>query len=252
MADNQMSKSKRDMMLERMRGKYPDKSFEDEEEIYGQIYDDYDDYDRQLGDRDNELKGFRENSEKLVGLFDRDPKFARFITDGIAGKDPLVSLIEIYGEDFTSALEAEDKRELLAKSNKERMERLANEKELEAMYNDNLKISLEKLESMCQQEGIEEERVDSAIKWLSGVVNDYIVGKIDPVTVRMALKAEDFDSAVAAASEEGEVRGRNFKIEEKLQKRSSDDGIPSIGGQNGIDKSQAKKRRSIFDIANEA
>ena len=37
---NEQVKSKRDSFLERLKGKYPDKQFVDEEEIYGAINDD--------------------------------------------------------------------------------------------------------------------------------------------------------------------------------------------------------------------
>ena len=55
MADNNGVKSRRDQQLERQRKKYPDKKFEDDEEIYGQIYDDYDQYEQDLsGYKDRE------------------------------------------------------------------------------------------------------------------------------------------------------------------------------------------------------
>ena len=42
MAECEKPKSKRDMMAERLGKRYPDKKFEDDEQMYGQIYDDYD------------------------------------------------------------------------------------------------------------------------------------------------------------------------------------------------------------------
>ena len=46
--ENSQVKSKRDQFKERMKGKYPDRDFEDDEVFFGQINDDYDDYDKQL------------------------------------------------------------------------------------------------------------------------------------------------------------------------------------------------------------
>ena len=48
MAENNGVKSRRDQQLERLRKKYPDKKFEDDEEIFGQISDDYDQYEHDL------------------------------------------------------------------------------------------------------------------------------------------------------------------------------------------------------------
>ena len=43
-------KSKRDLLKERLRSKYPEKEFSDDEEFYGQISDDFDDSDKKLND----------------------------------------------------------------------------------------------------------------------------------------------------------------------------------------------------------
>ena len=50
MPDNNIVKSKRDTALERMKAKHPDRSFDDDEAFFGQINDDYDDYDERLAD----------------------------------------------------------------------------------------------------------------------------------------------------------------------------------------------------------
>ena len=50
MADNKEVKSKRDLFSDRMKAKYPDKQFDDDEALFGQINDDYDDYDKRLGE----------------------------------------------------------------------------------------------------------------------------------------------------------------------------------------------------------
>lgn len=46
MPNNEVVKSKRDLAMERIKAKYPDKSFDDDEAFFGQINDDYDDYDK--------------------------------------------------------------------------------------------------------------------------------------------------------------------------------------------------------------
>ncbi len=58
MAENNEVKSRRDQHIERLRKKYPDKKFEDDEEIYGQISDDYDQYEQ-------ELEGYRGREQSL-------------------------------------------------------------------------------------------------------------------------------------------------------------------------------------------
>ena len=66
---NEQVKSKRDSFLERLKGKYPDKQFVDEEEIYGAINDVYDNY-------DNELKRLKDDESKIMEMFSADPRTA--------------------------------------------------------------------------------------------------------------------------------------------------------------------------------
>jgi len=66
--------SKRDRQLSRLREKYPDKKFEDDEEIYGQIGEDYDNYEKELG-------GYREREKALSDMFASDPRSAGLVTE---------------------------------------------------------------------------------------------------------------------------------------------------------------------------
>ncbi|MEG1545503.1 MAG: hypothetical protein RR382_13450, partial [Tannerellaceae bacterium] len=83
----EISKSKKEAMLERLKGKYPDKNFEDEEELYGALESDYNEYEDGLGKS-------RANEEQLLGLFNKDPRSAAFLMSWKDGKDPLMAFIE--------------------------------------------------------------------------------------------------------------------------------------------------------------
>ena len=49
----------------------------------------------------------------------------------------------------------------------------------------------------------------------------------------MAFRAINHDSDVAVAAREGEVKGRNTRIEEKLRKKQRSDGTANLDGKNG-------------------
>lgn len=55
----------------------------------------------------------------------------------------------------------------------------------------------------------------------------------------MALCAINHDDDVATAAREGEVRGRNTRIEERLRRGQRGDGTASLDGKNG---GQSKSR----------
>ena len=66
------------------------------------------------------------------------------------------------------------------------------------------------------------------------------------------MKAINHDSDVEIAGHEGEVRGKNTKIEENLRKQKKGDGIPNIDGSNRRSGSQLNANRGIFGLAEEA
>lgn len=233
--------SKRAATMARMAEKYPDRNFEDDEELFGQINNDYDDYDK-------ELSVYRDSEKKISDLMTSDPRSARFLSEWVGGKDPVVALVNMYGEDFMDILQDPERQEEIAAASKEFAERVSKEKEYEEEYQRNLQQTLSDLDAMQSEDGVSDEDIDEAMAFLVGVMKDALLGKFTPDTVRMAINALHHDGDVEHAAREGEVKGRNEKISEKLRKRAASDGVPMLGGGGGGAPRQ-KKRPSIFSIA---
>lgn len=226
MSKNTEVTSNRDKYIERLKTKYPDKEFVDDESLFGQINDDYDSYDK-------ELSGYREREKALSDLFASNPRSAAFLTDWRKGEDPIIGMVRKFGDDFKAALEDPEKQEALAAANKEFAERIAKEEQYEGEYQTNINETLTTLEAMQQEDGLSDEDIDNAMEFLLGIVRDGIMGKFTRESVHMALKAIKHDSDVEQADREGEVRGRNTKIKEKLRKQGRTDGTASLGSKNG-------------------
>lgn len=241
MPKNTEVKSNRDRYVERLKTKYPDKEFADDEALFGQINDDYDGYDKELSD-------YKEREKTLSDMFASNPRSAAFLTEWRKGEDPVVALVRKFGDDFKAALEDPEKQEALAAANKEFAERIAQEKEYEGEYQKNLNETLSTLETMQQEEGLSDEDIDSAMDFLVGIVRDGIMGKFTRESVAMALKAIRHDSDVEQANLEGEVRGRNTKIEEKLRKGSKNDGTANLGSKNGGGKGGSREMPDLGAI----
>ena len=241
MPKNTEIKSNRDRYVERLKTKYPDKEFADDEALFGQINDDYDGYDKELSD-------YKEREKTLSDMFASNPRSAAFLTEWRKGEDPVVALVRKFGDDFKAALEDPEKQEALAAANKEFAERIAQEKEYEGEYQKNLNETLSTLETMQQEEGLSDEDIDSAMDFLVGIVRDGIMGKFTRESVTMALKAIRHDSDVEQADREGEVRGRNTKIEEKLRKGSKNDGTANLGSKNGGGKGGSREMPDLGAI----
>lgn len=227
-------KSNRDRYMERLKGKYPDKEFADDDALFGQINDDYDSY-------DNELSGYQEREKALSDLFASNPRSAAFLTDWRKGEDPIIGMVRKFGDDFKAALEDPDKQEALAAANKEFAERIAKEEQYEKEYQANINETLTNLESMQQEAGLSDDDIDNAMEFLVSIVRDGIMGKFTQESVSMALKAIKHDSDVEQADREGEVRGKNAKIEEKLRKGNKNDGTANLPSKNGGGKGSARE-----------
>lgn len=218
-------KSKRDALVERLRGKYPDKDFSDVETLSGQISDDYDAYDKELG-------GYKEREQALSDMFTSDPRSASFVTAWRQGADPTVELIRRFGSDIKDAIDDPAMQEQIAAANKEYVERVTKSRELEEEYEKNIVATLDYLDGLTAEGKLAENDVDDAMALLVGIVHDGIVGKFSPETIDMAVKALKHDTDVEEAGHEGEVRGRNAKIKAELRHSKKGDGTARLDGQN--------------------
>ncbi len=242
MAENDAVKSRRDQHLERLRKKYPDKQFEDDEEIYGQISDDYDNYEK-------DLANYREQEKTLSDMFSASPQSAQFLADMHNGVDPVVGLVQRFGMQIRDVLDNPEMLDKLAEANKEYVERVAKSKALDEEYAKNMATSLETLKQFQQERGMTDEQVDEVAAAIIGVVRDGVKGKFAHETLELFVKAINHDNDVAAAGEEGRVAGRNDKIVEGLRKREQGDGTAPLSGKNGT---SARRKQNIFELANEA
>lgn len=235
MPDNNIVKSKRDMAMERMKTKYPDRNFDDDEAFFGQINDDYDDYDKRLAESQS-------REEAFSNMFTSNPKSARLMMEWKNGNDPVAALIRIYGkEDILAAIEDPEKLEAIEQANKDFAEKVAKNDEYEAQYKENLPASLQAIETWATEKGVSDDDIDNAVTALSKLCGDFILGKIAPESIEMILKAQNYDADIEQAQMEGEVAGRNAKIEEKLRKGKKGDGTVTLDGKNGKASNLPKK-----------
>ncbi len=181
MAEKETPKSRRDQFGERLKAKYPDKEYADDEALFGQIDDDYAAYDEEIGK-------YKEREGKLNALLAMSPSNARFLTDMAKGVDPWIAVIERLGIDgITDLINDPDKQEAYAEANKKYVERLADEERLEEEYRTNLAESLKLLEQLQGEKGLSDETVDAAMDLVLQMANEALVGKFSRETIETAL-----------------------------------------------------------------
>ena len=246
MAENNPVRSRRDQQLERLRTKYPEKKFEDDEEIFGQISDDYDAFEAENG-------AMKEREKSLSNMFRENPQAAFILNDMREGKDPVTSLVRRLGIQVKDVIDDPAMQDKIEEANKEYLDRVAKSKRLDEEYDRNLQTTLNKtLPEYMQQYGLSEEDIDAICAAWIQIVNDGIMGKLTPETITLIANALNHDADVANAQEEGEVAGRNAKIMEKMRNSKKGDGITNLNGRNGTPSQRANKQQSVFDLAREA
>ena len=245
MAENNPVRSRRDQHLERLRTKYPEKKFEDDEEIFGQISDDYDAFETENG-------AMKEREKTLSDMFAADPRSAYFLNDMREGNDPVYGLVKRFGQEVKDVLDDPDMQEKLKEANQEYLERVARNRELEEEYEKNMDLTLATLSQYQESHGLSDEEIDAiCAAWLQ-IVRDGVMGKLTTETITLMANALNHDTDVANAQEEGEVAGRNAKIVEKMRNSKKGDGIQNLNGRNGTPGRGAEKPQSVFDLAREA
>lgn len=231
---NQEVKTKRELLNERLAQRYPDMDFSDEENFYGRISDDYDDYDKNIA-------GYQEREKAFIDLFTANPGTAQFLTQMRKGEDLVYTLVSIFGKDFKEAIDDPEKLKEISAANKEFIDRVAQSKKLDEAYDANMVESLKNIDAMQAERGISDEDVDKAMALLDGIGKSVVLGVITPEFIEIALKAINHDTDVAAANEEGIVAGKNTKVEEKLRKSKKGDGTAPLEGRNNSAAPQRKQ-----------
>ena len=223
--ENKEVMKNRSRVAERLSNRFPEKDFSEDEALMGQIADDYDDYDKQIA-------AYKDREQQFSDLFTKDPRSAAFLMDWKNGQDPVRSLIKNYGLEIKEALEDPENSKLFAEDNQEYLKRVAENSKLKEEYDKNIVATNALIDDFQGKGNYSDEAIDKAVDYIVSAFKDLLVGKIAKETLEMAMKATNFEQAVAEAEETGEVRGKNAKIEEKLRKKGSGDGLPALDGKN--------------------
>lgn len=237
--ESQPVKSKKDLFRERMSKKYPDINFDDEEDLYGKMNDDYD-------KNDQEISRYKNNESKLNDMFSSDPRSANFMATWASNGDPVVAFVKNFGLELKDAIDDPEKQKELAEANQEYVDRISKNKDLEKQYNENLAKTCDDINKMQEKEGISDEEIGKATQLLADITNDMVIGKISPESIRIALKALNHDDDVKEAATQGEVKGKNAKIMDKIKTENKTDGVPAITGKGKEEKS-IKPNMGVLD-----
>lgn len=219
----------RERLTGRYSGKYPDRKWDEEgsdSDIFGLAADELDDYDRRKAENDKQRKEFND-------LFNRDPMSAGMIRSWAKGEStPISYLVTRFGDKLKEALNSEEGKKQFAEAHEKYLAKEAADAKADEDYTNAMKQSLETLKAYGEKHGLDEEAQVQLFLKAHKYVEDALDGVYSEEFFKMVNDGGNHDTDVARARTEGEVAGRNTKINRELRKGSTAKMMPpSLGSQ---------------------
>ena len=174
-AENKEVKKGRDRYKDYMSQKYPDKVFDGENAT-----DDLDELvASELEANASELEASRANSKKMVDLFNKSPREARFLLRLATEQDanPISILVEMYGPDLLDAMQSEEGKALISEASAKYLEVKATEEAGEAERMANYEKSVRDIAAFAEEKGLTDEQAVALFEKINQIGFDVIEGK---------------------------------------------------------------------------
>ncbi len=231
----------------RYQEKHPDMNLDDEDAFYGQANANLD-----------ELEGFRESNRQLGEAFDRTPLLAGLVLAAKDGENPFTYLAENVGPDMDIRELASnpdfDKKmgESLAKWQEKQAKAAKEEEEIGT----NMQQSFDALKQLQQEKSLSDEDCVALVKKLfgeqgengemtePGIIGNASMGIVPKEVWEAVLKAQNYDSDIAAATDKARATALNEKVQNNLKDFGT--GLPKSMSTSSRGKSAEKKKGSSF------
>jgi hypothetical protein len=235
--DNQAVKSKRQMLLDKMKTRYPDLDTEDDEAVSDKIATDYDSGDK----RDQERQQFNE-------MLAKNEYAAPIITGMATGKNPDgtpfdlgMYLIDEYPEMVQDLIEGNDKvKEHYLASMDARRKAKEDDDNLKANAEEKMKAEDDALDEAIKESGYKTSDVENLIDWLynpeTGIIHRAVNFDLKKEDFISLFRIKDFDKRMKEAEDKGYVRGKNEKIDMLSHKQKDRTKLPVINSGGGMPK----------------
>lgn len=251
MAETEKVTRPMDRLRDRYVSKFPEKEYggeNAEDALVSDVLEELEGFDARL----SEFEEGRAQSQKMVDLFNRDPRSSKFMIALASGEgNPIDYLLDIYGPDLLDALQSEEGRAKVVESNNKWLEKKASEESTMQGRMDNYEKSINDLAAFASEKGLSDEQAVAIFEKVNQIGFDAIEGIYSRESFQMAYDAMNYATDVETARKEGERDGRNERIEEKLKKVAKPaDMPPTVGGQGaGVkEKKPQPKKVDMFGL----
>lgn len=234
-------KTKKDAFRERFAGRYPDVDMNNEDAYYDQA-----------GRMMDEYEGFEKRAGILKENISKSPLMQDLILASQEAEnfDPLVWLAENRGLDLKALTEDEEYVKKLAEAGQKHIDAVSKGGEIKKQREVNLPESIKACMEAAKGAGISDEEAQNTIGMMFDIMDDLIIGKINPQVFLQLAKGGNYDTAVEDAKAEGMQQGLETNVKDKLRKMPA---VPTtqMGSQAPVKEPKAmpkpKKRNPFVD-----
>lgn len=232
---------------DRLKKRYPDKEFTSDDEVSGALTEYLD-----------ELEGYQTSTEeanqKLTQVLQEVPELVGIIRDVSQGATITEALSRNIDIDEIKPMEGDPDYEAWNNNIESRKQTKAEREAKSQMYKENLDMSVAEIKAFQEENGMTPEDTSKFLNTLNEFIGEVVDGKLTKTTLARMKKALDYDMDVEMAAKNGEVAGKNAKIDavkEKSKKKTDGDGLPAITGQGATAEAQPKKEKTDWEKAME-
>lgn len=193
---------------------------------------------------DGENTRYRQSAERMNTLFNGDGRAAGLVRAWGEGADPIMYLVENFGDDFVEAMQSEEGKERFKEARDKWLESKTQDDQAQARFDSNFSASMDALTKVAGEYGLDDQAAADLFLSLHEMVEQALDGTYTEDMFRLAYKGGMYDRDVEVARREGEVKGRNANIRRRLKEEETGEGdIPTLPGGGGSYGEEAPEER---------
>ena len=225
---------------ERLKARFPDMPALTDED-YNVMSEKY------FDETEAEMIRYKDSEKAVSELIESDPELKAVLSDMLINGMPFrIAIAKHIDMENLTYDEADDNYENWQKAKAERLEKAAKYAEMQKEIANNEIETSRVFEQFCEEKNIPNEERDAFLQ----IINDNLIGllykKVDKRFLELCYKGSTYDKAIEQAREEGEISGRNKKIQAQkatMEKNRAGDGLPNPSGK----QTNQEKERSKVD-----
>jgi hypothetical protein len=222
--ENIPAPTSRDKFHERIKSAYPDDTFEGDDAIYDKASSHLDGLEEFKG------KGMEVN-QKLITMLRGEPELEGIVKCVLKGMPTRAAIAKYFSPEDLIPAEGEGDFNDYQTSANDRVQRVADRDKFETEVTDNLAESEATLKAFAEEVGLDDNQSAELIDLVSEIMGDLYKGKLPKSLLAHVHKSTTADKQIEDAAADGELKGKNAKIEEKMTGvKKTGDKIPVFNG----------------------